>query len=506
MFPLTAGRREKRPELFRGLVRFGIAGAIVALAAACGGSKAGSVTSPVVGPVKTISLAPSAAPLVIGDTLRVIATLYDANANVVTTDTVAWKSANTTIATVSDSGTITAIAAGTTEVYATAKTITDSLKVTVSPPSTMALTGLTAVTAGFSHSCALGGGGALYCWGANAQGELGNDTTSISAFPVQVGTAPAFVSIAAGYSHTCGLTSVGQAYCWGDNTSGELGNATGGTTSFTPVGVAGGLVFAAISAGYSHTCGVTTGGAAYCWGADESGELGNGVIGTDSPTPSLVAGGLHFTSISAGGVFTCGITVDGTGYCWGANAYGALGNGGTSDSAVPVAIAGGLHIASISAGVSHACAVTTSGAAYCWGEGANGQLGTGLTSLNSAVPAAVAGGNTFRSITTGELSTCAIAVGGAAYCWGSGSFGALGTGSTNQADTPQPVTGNQTFVSLSGGLSFHVCGLTNAGTAYCWGYNNSGELGNANAGGYSVTPQLVVVPNPADSASTRRAR
>lgn len=133
MFPLSAGRRAKRPELFRGLVRFGIAGAIVALAAACG-KKDNSPTSVVVGPVKTISLAPSAAPLVIGDTLRVIATLYDANANVVTTDTVAWKSANTTIATVSDSGTITAIAAGTTEVYATAKTITDSLKVTVSPP------------------------------------------------------------------------------------------------------------------------------------------------------------------------------------------------------------------------------------------------------------------------------------------------------------------------------------------------------------------------------------
>ncbi len=490
-----------RPSERSGYARFTrarlLVPALVAVAlGACGGSKsASSTTAPPTGVVASISVAPTTTTLVIGDTLRFVATLYDNASNILTGDTVAWSSSDSSVATVSDSGTVTGVATGTATITATSKGILGTAALTVTPPVTKAFTGVTAVVAGFAHSCALVTGGTAYCWGSNASGQLGNDTTGISPFPLTVSGGLTFASLTAGYSHTCGLTSAGAAYCWGDNATGALGNTTANTTSGTPVTVAGGLTFKMISAGYAHTCGVAADSSAYCWGANESGELGNGTVGQDSSTPVLVSGGLKFASVSAGGVYTCGVTTAGAGYCWGANAYGVLGDGTTTDSPTPVAVAGGLQLASITAGVYHTCALTVNGAAYCWGEAGNGQLGSGLTSLSSSTPLAVAGGHTFASIAVGELSSCATTSPGVGYCWGSGSFGALGTGSTTQADTPQAVSGSLVLASVSAGISFHACALDSTGGVYCWGYDNSGELGTGSAGGYSVTPQQVVVPN-----------
>jgi len=470
--------------------------AVVAAALAACSSHTSSSTLPGVGPVTTVAVTPTSFTMAIGDTVRLTTVAYDKSSNIITTDTVHWSSSDSSVATVSDSGVVRALVAGTATITAKVDSISATSAITVTLPSTKPLTSVTAVVSGFEHSCALVSGGSAYCWGSNAQGQLGNDSANaVSPFPLPVSGGLSFVSLAAGYAHTCGLTSGGSAYCWGDNAQGELGNVTATTMSGTPVAVAGGLSFAMLSAGYSHTCGVTTAGQAYCWGANESGELGNGTVGQNTTTPALVAGGLTFASVSAGGVFTCGVTTAGAGYCWGSGGYGVLGNGGTADSDVPVAVAGGLQLASISAGVYHTCALTTSGAAYCWGNSANGQLGTGFTSLGSATPLAVAGGNTFASVTTGELSSCAATAAGAVFCWGSGSFGALGNGSTTGSSTPQPVASTQTLTSVSAGISFHACSLSTNGTAYCWGYDDSGELGDGTAGGYSVTPQEVVVPN-----------
>jgi alpha-tubulin suppressor-like RCC1 family protein len=453
-------------------------------------------TSPGVGPIASIVLTPSALTLSIGDTLRLGVVAYDKSSNLIVADTVVWSISDSSVATVSDSGTVKALIAGTATITAKIDSISATAALTVSLPATKPMTGVAAVVAGFAHSCAILTGGNAVCWGSNADGQLGNDsTTGISPFPLPVSGGWSFVSLAAGYAHTCGLTSSGTAYCWGDNAEGELGNVTATATSATPVQVAGDLHFAMLSAGYSHTCGVTTSGAAYCWGSNESGELGNSTVGENTTTPVLVAGGLTFASVSAGGVFTCGVTTAGAAYCWGSNGYGVLGNGGTSDSDVPVAVAGGFQFASISAGVYHTCALTSNGAAYCWGNSANGQLGTGITSIGSATPLAVVGGNTFASLTTGELSTCATTSAGAVFCWGSGSFGSLGNGSTAGSTTPQPVGGAAFLTSVSAGISFHACSLANDGTAYCWGYDDSGELGDGTAGGYRVTPQQVSVPN-----------
>jgi alpha-tubulin suppressor-like RCC1 family protein len=153
-------------------------------------------------------------------------------------------------------------------------------------------------------------------------------------------------SISAGSFHTCGVTTTGQAYCWGFNEWGQLGDGTRSTSpSPTPTAVVGGLNFASISVGNLHTCGITTTGQAYCWGNGVGGRLGDGTTTDRRLTPTAVAGGLNFASISAGGAHTCGTTPTGQAYCWGTGAYGTLGNGTTADRLTPTAVGGGLTFA-----------------------------------------------------------------------------------------------------------------------------------------------------------------
>src|SRR5947199_232466 len=234
-----------------------------------------------------------------------------------------------------------------------------------------------------------------------------------SELPVTTGLT--FAQVSAREYYACGVTTAGAAYCWGYNGDGELGNGTT-TTSPTPVAVSGGLTWAAVSAGLYHTCGVTTAGAAYCWGYNGDGQLGNGTT-TNSPTPVAVAGGLTFATVSAGGRSACGVATAGRAYCWGYNGDGELGNGTTTNSTTPVAVAGGLTFAAVSAGFNFACGVTTAGAPYCWGDNGFGELGNGTTT-NSPTPVAVAGGLTFATVSAGHYHACGVTTAGAACCWG----------------------------------------------------------------------------------------
>ena len=194
--------------------------------------------------------------------------------------------------------------------------------------------------------------------------------------------------VSAGSIHNCGVTTAGAAYCWGWNGFGQLGNGTN-TKSNVPVAVTGGLTFQSVSAGSIHSCGVTTAGAAYCWGNNgHGGQLGNGT-NTKSNVPVAVTGGLTFQSVSAGSIHSCGVTTAGAAYCWGNNGHGGqLGNGTNTKSNVPVAVTGGLTFQSVSAGLQHSCGVTTAGTAYCWGENKHGRFGNG-TETNSNVPVLV---------------------------------------------------------------------------------------------------------------------
>jgi alpha-tubulin suppressor-like RCC1 family protein len=361
---------------------------------------------------------------------------------------------------------------------------------------TVATTGLFAsVNTGGNSTCGVTTSGAAWCWGNNSLGQLGNGATTNSSIPSAVAGGLSFGSVSVGSLQffSCGLATSGAAYCWGYNDYGQLGSGNF-ANSTTPVAVTGNLTFTSLSAGEGgQACGLVSGGAAYCWGYNGSGQLGSGSIAYSS-SPLPVSGGLSFSTISAGeNGTTCAVTTAGAGYCWGYNADGELGNGTTTLSSTPVAVSGGLTFKSISAGFSSSCGLTASGAAWCWGDNIYGELGNGTT-VNSTTPVAVGGGLVFSAVSAGDAFACGITTSGAAYCWGYNGQGQLGNGSAARSGTPVAVLGGLSFASISAGYA-SACAVTPGGAAYCWGDNAFGELGNQAIGGASLTPVLVVTPH-----------
>ncbi|HEV3050591.1 MAG TPA: hypothetical protein VGX50_09795, partial [Longimicrobium sp.] len=291
----------------------------------------------------------------------------------------------------------------------------------------------------------------------------------------------AFATLDAGESHTCALTSGGQAWCWGRNASGTLGDSTA-TTRTVPVQVLQpGLSFTQLSAGASHNCALTSSGAAWCWGYNADYRLG------DSSTnlglaPVRVKGGVTLTSISAGSEHTCGLNSSGQAYCWGSSAYGQLGTNSTARQKTPAAVQmpAGVTFSQIAASERHTCALDTTGQAWCWGYGAEGALGAGFT-FGDSVPTQVThpSGVTFTSISTQYRHVCALDTTGQAWCWGKNNNGQLGDNTLTLSYTPVAVQqpSGVTFASLQGGWT-HSCGRTSAGQTYCWGLNNRGQLGD----------------------------
>ena len=339
--------------------------------------------------------------------------------------------------------------------------------------------GLETISAGGGHTCFVNPQGVASCWGNNSNGQLGDGTTTSTSQPTTVYGHHLFVSISAGMNHTCGITANAQVLCWGDISGGDQSAMMAGEDqrNRSPADISGGLSFAAVSAGEDHTCGLTTAGAAYCWGNNDYGQLGNGTkISSSKPVP--VTGGYTFRSVRAGVVFSCGITDAGSAYCWGANSFGRLGNGSQVDSSHPVPVSGNIKFAAISAGDGHACGVTPEGKAYCWGYNKFGQIGL-PEGKSSPIPVPIAGGLTFASIAAGRGNTYALTRDGTAYSWGSG-MAVLSVSTEEVAAThPGQIFGTQglRFKLLS--MSFaHACGQTTAGEVYCWGSNKYGQLGN----------------------------
>lgn len=316
--------------------------------------------------------------------------------------------------------------------------------------------------------------------------------------------APGFAQVFAGYDHSCALSRGGQAFCWGWNLYGQLGDGTTSNRS-SPRAVSGTTRFVSLSVNGAHTCGLTSAGAAYCWGLNASGRLGDGSE-TDRYTPSPVTGGQTFSEIDVGVNHTCAIATSGEAFCWGMNDSEQLGDGTTTGRLTPTRVTGTATYAGNSAGTglatggSHTCALTGPGSLRCWGTNTNGQLGIGQ-SVDRAGPTAVAGGLTFASVSAGASHTCAVTTSGAGYCWGWGVYGQLGTADVPDCSTtvcvlnvrsPAQIVGSTAFRRIAAGGT-HTCGVATDGAAYCWGRWVDGALGStARSTGFSVTtPSLV---------------
>jgi alpha-tubulin suppressor-like RCC1 family protein len=262
------------------------------------------------------------------------------------------------------------------------------------------------------------------------------------------------------------------------------------------------LAFRQVSAGYWHTCGVTTGDRPYCWGSSGSGELGDGT-NTQQLSPAPVAGGLRFRQVSAGTWHTCGVTTDDLAYCWGDNGAGQLGDGTqnscggynppctdpetNANRSTPVRVLGGLRFRQVDAGTWHTCGVTRDNLAYCWGSNGYGQRGDNAKGeagryTDRPTPVAVAGGISFRQVSAGGVHTCGVAADDRAYCWGYNIYGQVGDGTEiRRRIRPVLVAGGHRFKQVSAGGAMqtgHSCGVTTDGRALCWGDGRSGQLGD----------------------------
>jgi len=355
----------------------------------------------------------------------------------------------------------------------------------------------TAVTAGFAHSCALLADGAVACWGANEHGQLGDGSTADRATPVLALLPGPASAVAAGYVHTCAAVG-GLAYCWGDNTVGELGDLSRadptrpgqvpGISGVTALAAGGGENAGAPTTYYGHTCALS-GGAVWCWGADESGQLGDGVLQTTRPAPAPVPGlGTGATAVAAGDRHTCAV-VSGAILCWGADAAGQLGDGGSQPSATPQqAIASGAT--AVAAGAAHSCAVTGAAGAQllsCWGDNGSGQVALGADTP-AVQPTALAldlGALHPTGAAAGSADTCAFAQGAPGpLCFGSNASSELGLPATPRGENTLSLVAVQ---GLAAGFQ-HECALIGEGGVRCWGANDRGQVGDGAAGNVVVAP------------------
>ena len=332
---------------------------------------------------------------------------------------------------------------------------------------------VTEITTGGRHTCALYLSGGAKCWGYNEQGPLGDGTIINRAAPVDVeGLSSGVSAISAGGYHTCALMTSGGVKCWGSNGYGQLGDGTT-TNSTTPVDVSGlSSGVSAISAGYFHTCALTNSRIIKCWGSNEYGQLGDGTT-TNRTTPVGVYAGY---AISAGGHHTCAIMIHSV-KCWGDNESGQLGDGTTTNSTTPVDVSGlSSDVSAISAGYFHTCALINTGGVKCWGYNGNGQLGDGTTN-NRTTPAYVFGLVSGISAISAGGHTCAHTDSDGGKCWGGNSSGQLGDGTTIDRTTPVDVLGfSSDFSVIAGGV--HTCAIMNSSGLKCWGNNEYGQIGD----------------------------
>lgn len=328
----------------------------------------------------------------------------------------------------------------------------------VVPVKVVGLTGITTVSLGDHHSCALMSDRTVRCWGSGGSGELGDGSTQDHSIPVRAAGLTKVKSISCGGNTTCALRSDGKVSCWGNNSDGQIGD---GSTEHravpTEIENLSGIV--SIAVGCRHSCALVSDGTVRCWGLNNRGELGIGHndgpescsnIWDCSTRPQTVKGLRNVKQLSVGCRFACAALTDGTARCWGDSFFGGLGNGTVHGYEVePVAVQSLKNVLSVAAGGSHACAVTKGGGVKCWGSTFRGTLGNGEHWQDIAsdcgrdpcvtAPVQVKGISDGVAITAAHYHSCILRASGRISCWGGNQYGQLGDGTTEDRFSPVEV-------------------------------------------------------------------
>ncbi|PKQ30520.1 MAG: hypothetical protein CVT62_13450 [Actinobacteria bacterium HGW-Actinobacteria-2] len=347
---------------------------------------------------------------------------------------------------------------------------------------------VTAVSAGFTHSCAVTSAGTVTCWGNNNYGQLGRTPQNANFGPQVIAGLSNVAEVGAGASMSCARTTAGEVWCWGANNVGQLGN---GTTddSVTPTKVFGLANVIQLAVGRHHACALTSAGAVGCWGYNEYGQLGDGSFAA-STVPVGVAGlssGVSYVSTSNDTV--CAVVTGGAVKCWGGDYWGQLGTGAKDDSypygsATPQQVVGlASGAAKVSVGWAHSCALQSTGAFTCWGHQSSGEFGDASAGDRYQASGGWTGTG-YTTISAGAYTTCGITSSGGVDCWGVNYNGTLGHSPSDvpSSSIPLAISELSSVTSVSVGDS-HVCAVS-SGAAMCWGTNSSGQVGSENQSEY----------------------
>ncbi|WP_437477827.1 hypothetical protein WME75_29035 [Sorangium sp. So ce1014] len=348
------------------------------------------------------------------------------------------------------------------------------------------------ISAGTDYTCAVLSDSTVWCWGRNTWGNIGDGTLQQDRpIPRQViglggGAVKVATSISSARSHTCAVLTDGAVACWGAGNSGQLGDGQA-TNALSPVRARDLAGATQVAAGGSHTCAVTASHGLFCWGEGSSGQLGYGDE-ADQYVPTVVLDGVD--SVSAGLSHTCAGMIERMGErlmsCWGHNLSGQLGAGSFQPSSVPLTLPGLTSVALTAAGALHTCAAPATGVASCWGEGAQYRLGTGTENVEAA-PREIPDLVDVSRLALGARHSGAVLASGDVLLWGDNTKGQLGNGTQDPLLLPQPLELTD-VVELALG-SDHSCALRRTGEMLCWGDNRNGELGDG-----TVEPRLAPTP------------
>jgi alpha-tubulin suppressor-like RCC1 family protein len=366
------------------------------------------------------------------------------------------------------------------------------------------LTGVKAIAAGGAFTLALKQDGAVWTWGWNSSGQLGDGTTIDRSTPVQVvgpggiGFLINVTALAAGDEYTVALKQDGSVWAWGNSYQGQLGDGWINVSSVAQFasGVSG---VTAVAARGAHNVALKQDGTVWTWGANENGQLGDGTtFDRNPPVQVLGPGGIGFlinvTTLAAGGAFTVALKQDGTVWTWGANDFGQLGDGTTTGRSTPVQVVGPggsgflTGVKAIAAGRDQTVALKQDGTVWTWGANENGQLGDGTTTDRSTPVQVVGPGGigfliNVTALAAGGAFTVALKQDGTVWTWGANDFGQLGDGTTFAHSTPVQVlgpggSGFLTNVTALAAGDIHTVALKQDGTVWTWGNGDKGQLGD----------------------------
>jgi len=372
------------------------------------------------------------------------------------------------------------------------------------------------IAAGTTHTCALRSDGAVFCWGFNEDGEVGDGTTNDANKPTQVKGLPSdhkAVQIGTAEYHTCALLDDNTVWCWGINDALNLGQCNGDQlpSSSAPVRVPkwapntqqpasptcnANAPFTAtqIALGGEHACAIGTDGSLYCWGENQTGAQG-GQAGQDPKVFDDVPGPLAVTfdgavSVACGDEYSCVKKDENSVWCFGGNALNELGDGTTNASFAPINVSGLSDAKDLVLDDETPCVLTRTNALFCWGNGTTGIFGTDLNDNVSKATRIMSAAKAFGGGTSETI--CATQSDGTLQCFGANDTGQCGIG-TSEPNVTAPTDAKLTSVTTAALGADHTCAVTTDGALWCWGADDHGQLGDG-----QISPTPVTVPERID--------